>query len=397
LALQLSAELKEFIQKHEHADVSALLLKHKTILDVPASFVADQLNARKKARIKFPTLYSNLDVIYPPGINLEQSSSEKAARFKADFISKELRTFDSGVDLTGGFGIDALFISPLFNSYAFVEPNADLLQIAVSNHKAFHAENISYKNISAEDFLTAAGKADFAYIDPSRRTSSNQKVFSLSQCEPDVTKLQDMIFTKTNCLLVKASPLLDIQIGLKELRDVKTIIVLSIDNECKELLFFCEKDSSQEVYVQAVNLERETREIFDFKFSEERLALTSFSEPLEFLYEPNASILKAGAFKLIAMKWGLHKLHQHTHLYTSKDLKADFPGRIFKVKGATKADQKSIAEFFPDGKANITTRNYPLSVDELRKKTGLKDGGNDYLIGLTDPTQKMLIAAERIT
>jgi hypothetical protein len=396
----LNSEVIKFILKHENDDVNELLLKFKSIEGIPASLIADQINGRKKSKEKLPSLYSNTQIIYPPAVNLEQSSSEHAARFKLAFVrslfGNEVPT--QGADLTGGFGIDACFLSTAFNQYHFVEPNTTLISIARHNHQVLSAKNIAYENTTAEDFLQRAdGKLDFIYIDPSRRDRNKKKVFSLGDCEPDLVRLQHEIFKKADYALVKTSPLLDLQSGIHDLDFVKKVIVLSLNNECKELLFFCEKNFKQEPIILAINLsEKRVQEYFEFSFSEEKQTESTFSQPMKFLYEPNASILKAGAFKLIASKFGLTKLHVNTHLYTSDNLVSDFPGRIFSISALVKPDAKSLKVFFPDGKANVTTRNYPLSAPELKKKTGLQDGGEKYLIGFTDIKQKSVVVAERI-
>jgi hypothetical protein len=396
----LQPEVAAFILQNESADVHELLLKHKTIHGVPASLVADQIRGRQKAREKLPTLYGNSQVIYPPALNLEQSSSELTAVYKLKFIK---RIFNGarpaqGADLTGGFGIDALFISTAFDQYHFVEPNPGLIAIARHNHQVCSARNIAYENVDAEEFLRIfSGKFDLVYIDPSRRLSGNRKVFSLADCEPNIVDIQHTIYNKTNRMLIKASPLLDLQTGIREIVHVKKVLILSSDNECREVLFYCEKNFTAEPVIQAVILSDKYDNIsFEFLFSDERPAEAPLSEPQNYLYEPDAALLKAGAFKLIALRFGLSKLHPNTHLYTSINFIESFPGRIFRLEALVKPDPKVVRNYFPEGKANVTTRNYPLTVAELRKKTGLKDGGEKYLIGFTDVKQKSVAVAERI-
>jgi len=392
---ELSEDLKVFLRQNEHADVNELLLKQKTILGYSSSFVADQLLARRKMKIKVPSMYSNLDVIYPPSLNLEQSSSEETAKFKTEWIAELIDTRHRGCDLTGGFGVDSLFMSRIFEKYLLIEPNPELIALTEKNHKLFDVRNISYRNTYAESFVKETEKLDFIYLDPSRRSKTNQKVFSLTQCEPDITTLQNDLFQKSNYVLIKASPLLDLQVAIKELKHIKLITVLSVHNECKEVLFFCDTGFTGEIVVNTVNLQNEKQD-FSFKFSEERAAEPEYSEAKEYLYEPNASILKAGGFKSIAVAMSLPKLHKSTHLYTSSELRPDFPGRIFRVEAQVKPEKKMLEKFFPDGKANVTTRNYPLTPDQLRKKTQLKDGGNKYLFGFTDIKNKLLVSAERL-
>jgi hypothetical protein len=245
--------------------------------------------------------------------------------------------------------------------------------------------------------ISSKEKFDLIYIDPSRRISGNQKVYSLSQSEPDVTELLPAIFSKTRLLLIKASPLLDIQLALKELQSVIRVVVIAINNDCKELLFFVAQEPTKDPLVHTINVRTSSEQIFDFRFSDEQESEPTFSDVLDYLYEPNAAIMKAGAFKSVAGKFGLEKIHKNTHLYTSKNVLAGFPGRIFKVLAQIKPDPIEVKKYFTDGKANIISRNHPLSVNELRKKTKLTEGGELYLIAFSGSSKKVIIAAERIS
>jgi 16S rRNA G966 N2-methylase RsmD len=396
ITLLLQPEVQKFILEHEQDDEKKLVLQHRTIHGVFTSLIAEQISGRRKAKIKLPLYYKSQNIIYPPGLNLEQSSSEETAAFKAKILSSILVADKIIADMTGGFGIDSLFLSHLFKKVLYVEPNDSLLSVARHNHEAFQVKNIEYHNNTAEEFLQSyVRKFDCAFIDPSRRNKSSQKVFKLSDCEPDVPNLLSTIFQKADCVLIKTSPLLDIQQGIKELKHVEKVWIISVDNECKELLFFCRNGFKGEPHIAAVNLQ-EGHDEFEFSLTEEKSTSSKFSDPLTYLYEPNTSILKAGAFKLIGEKFSLFKLHPSTHLYTSKELDQDFPGRIFKIIRTVKPDAKILKETFPEGKANVITRNYPLTAEELKKKTKLKDGGELYLIGFSGQVEKYLVAAERI-
>lgn len=392
----LRKEVQEFLVEHEQEDEKKLILKHRTLLGLSTGIIADQLSGRRKAKVKLPLYYNTRGIVYPPGLNLEQSSSEKTAQFKANLLDKVLIRKNTLIDLTGGFGVDTCFLSKILNTLHFVEPNASLLSIAQHNHQALGAINIQYHHSTAEIFLNSINeKVDCAFIDPSRRGKTQQKVFKLSDCEPDVPNLLLTIFQKSDCILIKTSPLLDIQQGIKELKHVEKVWVVSVDNECKELLFFCRNGFEEEPNIIAVNVQDGHNDV-EFNFTEEKSVVSKFSKPLTYLYEPNASVLKAGAFKLIGKKFSLFKLHASTHLYTSKNINQDFPGRIFKIIQSVKPDAKNLKETFPEGKANVITRNYPLTTEELKKKTKLKDGGALYLLGFSGQTEKYLVAAERI-
>lgn len=394
----LSAEIQSFIREHELDDPGMLLLRHKNIFGLPAAMVVDQIIGRKKSKEKLPYWYSNANILYPPAVNIAQSSSERAARYKVQMLARawsaDLKS-KSLLDLTTGFGVDSYFFSRAFNSVQCIDPNVNLIEITKHNHTQLGATNISYHSTSAEDYLQSLQKGeqfDLIYLDPSRRTKNDQKVFSFKHCAPNVLELQDQIWNASERLLVKASPLLDIDRGLSELSYVKRIVVFSLFNECKELLFYCEKSFKGEAVIEAINVGN-TEYAFSFFKSQERKAIVSFSDPKDFLYEPNASILKGGAFKTVASAFDLMKLHPNTHLYTSNKYLDDFPGRIFRVHAQIKIDSKTIASYFPSGRASMVTRNYPLSVDALRKKTKLKDGGDNFLIGCSGVNKKFLIVA----
>lgn len=392
----LRKEVQSFLADHEQEDEKKLLLKHHSLFGLSTGIIADQLSGRRKAKVKLPLYYNTRGIVYPPGLNLEQSSSEKTAQLKADLLENALVKKNTLADLTGGFGVDTYFLSKIFNTLHFVEPNAFLLSFARHNHQTLSAVNIQYHDGTAEDFLKPFnGKVDCVFIDPSRRSKTNQKVFKLSDCEPDIPNLLSTIFQKSDCILIKTSPLLDIQQGIKELKHVEKVWVVSVDNECRELLFFCRNGFEGEPKIVAVNVQ-DGHTAFEFNFTEEKSVVSKFSEPLTYLYEPNTSVLKAGAFKLIGEKFSLPKLHASTHLYTSKKLNQDFPGRIFKIIQLVKPSTKNLKETFPEGKANVITRNYPLTTEELKKKTKLKDGGELYLLGFSGQTEKYLVAAERI-
>ena len=394
----ITNEVQNFISIHERSDVHELLFRYKAICNLPASIVIDQISGKRKAKEKFPTFYATKGIIYPPSTNVEQSSSEVTAGYKVEILkSLNIKSYKTLVDLTGGFGIDTFQFSKLFEKIIYVEPNTSLLEIARHNHKTLGQVNIQYINISGEEFLEKDNHADIVYIDPSRRNLKSGKIFRFADCEPNVIELQHIIFSRSALIFIKASPLLDIQRGIKELRFVKKVIVVSVNNECKELLFLCEKNYAGEVSIDAINLREEFVESFSFLFSKEKSLVISFSDPLDYLYEPNTSILKGGAFKNIAHKYGLLKIHPSTHLYTSGQIIPHFPGRIFKIESMAKSDKKSLKTHFPEMKANIILRNYPLSVDELKKKTKLIEGGKKYLIGFSGVKNKYLAVCDRIT
>ena len=219
----------------------------------------------------------------------------------------------------------------------------------------------------------------------------------VTQSPPAKTPARVVAPVSSSKILIKTSPLLDIQQGLSELKNVSHVYVVAIKNEVKELLFLCEKDFNEEPIIEAVNLfENKGPEILSFHTSDEKSTDISFGDPKRYLYEPNASILKAGAFKTVCKNFALLKVHPNTHLYTSDSLISNFPGRVFEIEAFVKPVKKDLLNYFPEGKANITTRNYPLSPEQLKKKTGLKDGGDKFLIGFSGEGKKFLVVGVRL-
>ncbi len=398
LSLLVQPSVQEYLIEHEYDDERALVLKQKEVLELPTSVIASQLSGRKTAKTKLPTWYKTKGIVYPPTINLEQCSSETTASFKATFLKELIPNRLVVADVTGGLGVDSYFLSKVFESTHHVDENEALLEIAMHNHKTLGAISIKHHNDTAEQFIENSTEIfDLVYIDPSRRDQQSRKVFRLADCSPDITALQKIIFERSFFLLVKASPLLDIQQGLRELVFVRKVFVVSVENECKELLFLAEKNYSGTVQIEAVDLTYSgtVRSSFIFSIEEEQEAASKWNEPLEYLYEPNASIMKAGAFKLVGERYQLNKLSVNTHLYTSIQLIADFPGRIFRVENLN-PDKKELHNLLPTKQVNVLTRNYPLRPEELKKKLNVRDGGDKYLIGFSSEKKKYLGLCSRI-
>ena len=396
----LRKEVQDFIHAHEHDDVQKLLLKQKTLFGVPTEWIANQISGRRKSQTRLSDWYKTGGIIYPHILNLEQSSSQATAQFKRNLVQETLgipRAISSGCDLTGGFGIDGYYLSLCAKRLDYIETNEALTEIAKHNHNMLGAKNIQYHNTMAELFLSdVAEKFDFLFLDPSRR-KAHQKIYKLSDSSPDIVSLLPQLLVKAEVVLLKTSPLFDIQQGCRELKNVNEVVVVAVENECKELLFLLKKDFSVAPVIRAVDLRKngEINNSVSFRFEDEKSAIADFGSPLTYLYEPNVAILKAGAFKWIARQYRLKKMAPSTHLYTSEKILDDFPGRIFKITDQVKPDKK-LKDRFTNGYANIIARNYPLSVAEIKKKTGLKEGGDQYLIGTQTEKEKLLLMAERV-
>ncbi len=388
-------EVQIYLFDQTESDVPGLHLRHSEMFGLPFRLIAEQLKARKKAVSKLPLFYKTKGIIYPPSLNWEQCSSEATANFKVEIISREIGKSKFKVaDLTGGFGVDSFFLSKNAESLDYVEPDLNLLDIAQHNHSLLGCTNVHYHQAKAEEFLVH-GKTnyDLIYLDPSRRDSNSKKVFRLADCQPDINKLLPKLAEASEFVLLKAAPLLDIQQGLSELINVKKIMVVSVDNECKELLFLLQSGHLKAPVIETYNLDKlgHAKQYFSFTFEEEKNINSNFGDPHTYLYEPNASILKSGAFKLVGEKFGLLKLHRNTHFYTSSSLIKNFPGRVFKIEQI-----EFNAKNFPEKKANVITRNYPIKAEELKKKLKLTDGREKYVIGFSGERKKYVVLATRL-
>lgn len=385
---QFTQEEKEFIKQHQHRSPAELMLQASRYPELPVAELVKQIQARQKATDKLPTWVSNPDVVFPVAVSVEQSSSEAAAAFKASLVSGKLL-----VDLTGGFGVDSFYFARQFEQVVHVEQNTELSEVAAHNFRLLGADNVETVNATAEDFLqTFGGNADVLYLDPARRGERAEKVHLLQDCEPDVLRLLPLLLQKANAVLLKTSPMLDIDLALDQLGAVTKVWVVALQNECKEVLYLIERSTGIEPELHAVNiLPNGTTQKLTFTKSQEDQAKVEFADPQAYLYEPNSAILKSGAYRSVASQYGLQKLHPNSHLYTSSTLISDFPGRIFSCAGVGRYNKKELLARLSSRKANITVRNFPESVADIRKKTGIKEGGNDYLFFTTDMHQKPIV------
>lgn len=385
----MNKEIIAFINENKHKNVNdiALLLSKKENLD--ANYIINQINGLQKAKNKLPTFYNTPDIIFPSVKSMEQCSSEKTALLKNKMISG-----NNLIDLTGGFGIDSYFFAKHFNSVLYIEENELLLKIAQHNFKLLGVD-IDLHNTTSKSFLLSNKiHFDVAYIDPDRR-DENKRVFNLADCSPNVIDLMPLILKNADKLLIKTSPFLDIKQTLGELKTVSKCFVIAVKNDCKEVLYLLEKNKTKPTEIITYNLDQ-TEEVFQFTFEEEQVVSSTFANPKKYLYEPNAAIMKAGAFKTISKHFNIDKLAQHTHLYTSNELIKDFPGRVFNIKHITDYNKKSLQQFAIK-KANISTRNFIDSVATIKKKLNLKDGGDIYLFATSSIENKAtLLVTEKI-
>jgi len=380
----LNKEIQNFISANLKSDLTKLILKGSPFEAVSIQEIAEQILAKNSCEKKLPTWFNSENIYYPNKLNIEQTSSEITAKYKSDLVSGL-----SLIDITGGFGVDTFFFSQKVENITHCEIIKELSAIVSHNFKQFNLKNIETYLGDGIVFLEKhTEKFDWIYADPSRRNDAKEKVFLLEDCLPNIPENIDLLFQKTDNILLKISPILDLSSAINELKYVKEIHVVAVENEVKELLYLLEKNYTQNIDIKTINFNKEENQTFNFSLNEEVSA--TYSEPKKYLFEPNAAILKAGAFQQISAQLNIYKLHQHSHLYTSNKL-IDFPGRKFEIKHGVSYDKKQLLKLIPSKKANIATRNFPETVAQIRKKTRLKDGGNQYLFFTTDMNNKHLV------
>ncbi|RED49585.1 THUMP-like domain-containing protein [Seonamhaeicola aphaedonensis] len=379
----LNTEIQDFISENLNTDITSLLLKGNSFKDVDTKEIIEQIEAKRRCESKLPTWFHSKNIYFPNKINIEQTSSEATAKYKSELISG-----DSITDLTGGFGVDCYYFSKKFKKVIHCEINENLSKMVSHNYQQLSVNNVETFPIDGIEFLKSSNnKFDWIYIDPSRRHDSKGKVFFLKDCLPNVPEHIDLLFQTSDNILIKTSPLLDLSVGINELKHVKIIYIIAVNNDVKEVLWVLEKGFGNDVSVETVNIKNNSEEHFKFILNKNQNEV-QYSEPLSYLYEPNAAILKSGGFNEVSSQLNINKLHQHSHLYTSNTL-IDFPGRAFKIENIINYNKKNFKKLGLD-KANITTRNFPETVQQIRKKLNIKDGGDTYIFFTTDLNNKKI-------
>ena len=394
--MKLSSELISFCRIHEKEDVYALALQASSYPNIDMDLAIRQIKGRQIVKTKLPSWYANERLLYPIHLSLEQASSESTALYKQGLCSEG----EAMIDLTGGLGVDISFLSKLFQKAIYVEQQESLSLLAEHNFGELGLHNIEVVNGEAHHYLEQIEKVfDLIYIDPARRDGHGKKIFFIEDCSPNLLEIQDLLRAKAKTVMIKLSPMLDISLALSKLKSVSSVHIVGVDNEVKELLFITDQNYSGEVEFHCANIRKARTDKFVYYASEENNSQMKYASQVKtYLYEPNASILKSGAYKLVAERFNLEKLHPSSHLYTSDVRVEDFPGRAFRVKTVSSLNKAELKKKL-DGidKINITVRNFPMSVDALRKKLKVAEGGNDYLFATTlSNNQKILVFCEKI-
>lgn len=395
--MQISRETLQFIDEHAQDDVRQLALQAKKFPGVDMNAAIIQIAGRQAAADKIPSWHATEGIVYPRHLSLEQCSSELTARYKASLAKGDTLT-----DLTGGFGIDCAFLSAGFRQATYVERQEELCEIASHNFPLLGLDHITVCHGDATEHLHRMQPIDWIFIDPARRNEHGGKTVAIADCEPDVSALEEELLSKATRVMIKLSPMLDLTLALKDMKHVVEAHLVSVNNECKELLLIVSAQDTTatqpNVPIVCINLTPRETQRFVFTREEEQTAECTYTDRIgKYLYEPNASILKAGAFRSIAARYGLEKLHPNSHLYTSDLPVEGFPGRSFEVGSTFPLNKKEIKEALADiKKANLTVRNFPASVAELRKRIKLAEGGEDYLFATTlNDGKKVLILGRK--
>ena len=382
----LEKDVQQFIKANREKSPAEIALKKSPFMHVSSAELASQIDGWQRSVKKLPTWAFSEGIYYPDKINLEQCSSEHTALIKQTFIAKGSRV----IDLTGGFSVDSCYLAQEAKEVIHCEINEKLSEIVSYNASILRVPNLICKACDGIELLKNSpdNSFDYIYVDPSRRVS-HTKVFLLEDCEPNIVANQDLFFRKSKFIISKLSPLLDITTAISSLNNVRYVYVISLDNDCKELLFIQERGYIGEAKIRAIRLFADQLQSFEFTYNEERATLSRFLMPQHYLYDPDVAITKAGAFKSIGKAYGLGKIHQHAHLYTSDLLQPDFPGRIFKIEQVI--PYSALKKNNPYKQANISIRNFPEKVDVIRKKHKIKDGGKIFLFFTTDINNNLII------
>lgn len=385
----------DFVSQHLHDDPVKLLLSADRYPNIDMTAAVQQIEGLQSAQEKWPTLAHYPEFRFPPRRNREQSSSEAAARYKATLIPSVKHL----ADLTGGMGVDCWQMSKVCDTVDYVECDERVYRLACENFAALGIENIRCHHADSMEWIAQQKVFDVLYIDPSRRDTQGERKFAFQDCQPNIVANRDLLQRHCQRMLIKASPMLDIQSACQQIGPTVTAVhILQIGGECKELLFVtdCDSDQQPRPIIHCVDLSRGLSDLFD---PEEEIRLTpvaSCHTLPTYLYDPYAAWMKSGCFKTIAQRYALQPLDHNSHLYGSDRLNDSFPGRIFRVLHVVKANRKSISKVVPEGCAHVIVRNFPSSAAVLQHQLGLKEGGQHFIIATTFGGKHLIVVAERV-
>jgi hypothetical protein len=391
----------DFIRQHADDDVRKLALQGAKDADVNLQTALQQIAGRQTARRKLPSWAAVEGIVYPPHLNMEQCSSEQTARYKGSLVHNPSPKGEGSVfvDLTGGFGVDFYWLSQGFQHRCYVEQNEQLCAITSHNFELLGLE-CSVCCCDTATYLTTMPHVDLVYMDPARRNEHGGRAYGIEDCSPNVLELLPLLMEKANRVMLKLSPMLDWRKAVEDLKYVIEVHIVSVDNECKELLLLLDKACSADLRVVCVNLlSNGKQQVFETSYGEQSPCTGNHIFHLSslishFLYEPNASMMKAGCFDQVEQRFPVRQIAPNSHLFLSDVEIDDFPGRRFQVLAVSSMNKQELRTALKElERANISVRNFPLSVDQLRKKLKLKDGGDVYIFATTmaDGEHRLLI------
>ena len=386
--IEVNQSTLDYIRQHADEDVRQLALRGHKCPDVDLQYALEQIAGRQKARTKLPSWAAIDGIVYPPHLSMEQCSSEVTARYKASIAGKGALF----VDLTAGFGVDMALISQGFQKAVHVERQPQLCAISSENFRLLGLNHIEVVCGDGVAYLHTMRHADLLFIDPARRDVHGGRTYDISDCTPNVLEILDEMLEKADRVIIKLSPMLDWCKAVADLGKVNEVHIISVDNECKELLLILSK-TMKPLRVFCVNND-ECFEVVEGISSQPR----PLPQDMRYLYEPNASVMKAGCFDLIEQRFGVVQLERNSHLFVSDKEISGFPGRQFLIEKRTSMNKRELKAALADVvQANITVRNFPMSVAELRKRLKLKEGGDVYIFATTisDEGHQLLVCRKK--
>jgi hypothetical protein len=391
--MEMNEATRNFVRQHADDDVRKLALRGSTD-GVDLTVALQQIQGRQAARKKLPSWASQEDILYPPHLNMEQCSSEQTARYKAGICAHQPAS-TTLVDLTGGFGVDFAFMSEEFDEATYVERNSELFAISSANMKIL-APKAKCLNEDGLEVLHRLDHVSMIFMDPARRDHHGARTYGISDCTPNVLEIKDVLLQKADVVMLKLSPMLDWHKAISDLGEqyIKEVHIVSVQNECKELLIVMQQQPAEPPTVYCVNDDS----VFSYPPSSISSNHISHHSSLIYLYEPNASIMKAGCFAEIEQAFEVSQLAPNSHLFASDQAIADFPGRKFRISAVTSMNKQELKQALKDiRQANIAVRNFPMSVADLRKRLKLSEGGNDYIFATTlTEGKKVLIICQHL-
>ena len=385
-----------FAKAHRHEDTARLLLSAARYPTIDMPLAVQQIEGLRTAAEKWPSLLGHEGFMYPPRLNREQASSEATARYKASLLSPPTSHLSplTLADLTGGMGIDTLAFASLHAATVdYVERDPALCALMERNLAAMGITNVTVHCADSLEWLIPHSTFDILYLDPARRNAAGRKVAAFEDCTPDILQHLDLLRAKAQRLLIKASPMIDISLALRQLGTVSEVHIVAVKGECKEVLFIMGSPCGEPIVKisSLASLSSPARMAsFSFRPSEEQTATATYCAAVgRYLYDPHAALRKAGCFRLLGQRLGLPLLAPNSHLYTSDEWLPDFPGRTFEVLQEVPLNRKAIREALPGGEAHVVVRNFPAEAAALQKQLGLREGGDRFLIATTVASRRL--------